>query len=133
MLARDRAAAAEAAHREAEAACKARIAALLDSELALVAHAERLSRELLDARREIVAVNAEVVAEAGRLGRARAAPSGLDVLNRMSLRETKLMAQLPGCRHRYGHVTLPSGAFGLVPDALTWVEDEERSTAICAR
>lgn len=125
-LARDQAAATEAAHREAVAACKSRIAALLDHKLALVAHAERLSRELLDARKEIVAANAEVAAEAGRLTAARAAPSGLDVLKRMSLREAKLIAQMPGGRHRYGHIELPSGSFGLLPDGLTWAEDEER-------
>jgi hypothetical protein len=41
--------------------------------------------------------------------------------------EAKTMGLMPGCRHRYGHLVLPSGSFGIIPDALTWSEDEERS------
>jgi hypothetical protein len=125
-LARDAKAAQDAAHKEAVAACKARIADLLDRKLALVEHAERLCRELAGVREEIVRTGAEMRAECGRLDAASAAPSDLDVIRRMSLRESKLMSKVPGGPHRYGAITLPSASFGLVPDALDWRADEQR-------
>jgi hypothetical protein len=125
-LARDAAAAREAADREAVAACKARLAALLDRKLQLIEHAERVSRELLDTRLEIVTTNAEARAEAKRLGRADIGSTDTEVQQRMSLRESKLLSTMPGCRHRFGHLVLPSGSFGLVPADLTWSEDEAR-------
>jgi hypothetical protein len=62
---------------------------------------------------------------ANALSRRRGADA--HVVQRMSLREAKTMGLMPGCRHRYGHLVLPSGSFGIIPDALTWSEDEERS------
>ena len=123
---RDRATAQQVAHAEAVAQCKSRIAALLDNKLSLIERAEALSRELLDLRMEILSANREARAEAARLGRTRVGPSDSELLARLSLRETKLMSQMPGCRHRYGHLVLPSGSFGLCPDGLTWREDEHR-------
>jgi hypothetical protein len=125
-LARDAAAAREAADREAIAACKARLGALLDRKGELIAHCERLARELLDTRREILSMSGEARSEAKRLGYTAVGPTDTEVLQRLSLRETQLMSQLPGCRHRYGHLVLPSGSFGLVPADLTWSEDEAR-------
>jgi chromosome segregation ATPase len=125
-LARDRAEAQTKAHQEAVAQCQARLAALLDRELELVAHLERLAREALDARKELLAVNADARAEAGRLDKASAVGSDADLIKRLSLKEAKVMAQLAGCRFRYGHLELPANAFGLVPDGLTWPEDEAR-------
>jgi hypothetical protein len=126
-LARDAAAAREAADREAVAACQARLGSLLDRELELVARAEALARELLDVRKELLTTNAEARTEAGHLGRADVVTSGSDLIKRMSLRESKAMSELPGCRHQYGHVVLPSSSFGLVPDhVFNWREDEAR-------
>jgi hypothetical protein len=125
-LARDKAAAQEAAHQQAVAACKARLAALLNRKGQLIEAAERLSRELLDTRLEIVSANAEARAEAKRLGYAAVGPTDAEVVQRMSLRESKLLATMPGGRHRFGHIVLPSGSFGLLPSGLSWSEDEER-------
>jgi hypothetical protein len=124
-LARDRAEAQETARREAVAQCQARLGALLDRELHLVEHLERLAREALEVRREMLEVNADARAEAGRLDKASAVGSAADLVKRLSLKESKTMAQLAGCRVRYGHLELPANSFGLVPD-LTWAEDEAR-------
>jgi hypothetical protein len=126
VLARDAAEAQAAAHQEAVAQCKARLGALLDRELELVEHAERLARELLEVRKELLTTNAEARAEAGRLARQDVVSSESDLLKRMSLRESKMMSRLAGCTHRYGHLTLLSGSHGIVLDALTWAEDERR-------
>jgi chromosome segregation ATPase len=126
VLARDRAAAQQAAHQEAVAACKARLGDLLDRKLAIVQRLEQLAREMLEARKELLAVNAEARAEAGRLDKSGLVPADRDVINRMSLRESKMVSMLPGCRVRFGHVELPANSFGLVPGGLGWAEDESR-------
>ena len=90
-----------------------------------MAHLERLAREVLEVRRELVVVNTDARAEAGRLDRASAVGSDADLVKRLSLEEAKVLSQLAGCRFRYGHLVLPANSFGLVPD-LTWAEDEAR-------